>query len=93
MQFLIETERCGDSAAKVREVALAPTLAEALRLVADACGDHDEALGALADIGLAPEGELAGEWGGCGSRPPADRPHDPAGHWRSEPAEGGREDP
>jgi hypothetical protein len=63
MQFLIETERCGEQSARVREVALAPTLAEARRVVADACGDHDEALSVLAEIGLAPEGELAGEWG------------------------------
>ena len=65
MQFLIETVTTAgqgpDRAA--RTLALVPTLAEAHRLAADACGDSHLALAELEALGSLPEGELSGEWG------------------------------
>jgi len=40
-----------------------PTLAEARLVAAEACGESKRALGALEELGSAPEGDLAGEWG------------------------------
>jgi hypothetical protein len=67
MQFLIETVTPGSGEAgtctEARSWALAPTLAEAHLIAAEACDDPDSALCELREAGLPCEGELADDWG------------------------------
>ena len=65
MQFLIETVTAAQQGAArgARTLALVPTLADAHRLAAEACGDSQLGLAELDALGSLPEGELSGEWG------------------------------
>jgi hypothetical protein len=70
VQFLIETERACDSSARVREVAVVPTLADVHRLAGELAG-VGELTADLAASGGEFEGQLSGEWGSLRFAPAA----------------------